>query len=169
MANNPNISHSVTMTVAQITAVKSALETIQNNMPFLHRLSAVERSMLQPISTPTRIFTENTIHVLVNNPDVQPEGYNASEKQKAMALYRQLEDLRIAVNLLAKRISDTQLLVGNETYLAALEGYRHIENIDKIGLSDVDAIYDLLQASYRWQEDLELENASVFDAYLGAW
>ncbi|MBL7799203.1 MAG: hypothetical protein JNL95_00640 [Chitinophagales bacterium] len=169
MANNPNISHSVTMTVAQITAVKSALETIQNNMPFLHRLSAVERSMLHPISTATRIFTENTIHVLVNNPDVQPEGYNAPEKQKAMALYHQLEDLRIAVNLLAKRISDTQLLVGNETYLAALEGYRHIENVDKIELSDVDAIYYLLQASYRWQDELELENASVFDAYLGTW
>jgi hypothetical protein len=169
MANNPKANLSTTMTEAQIAAVKTALETIQNNMPFLHRLPAAERNKLYPIGTETRIFTENTIHVLVNNPDVQPEGFNAPEKQKAMALYHQLEDLRIAVNLLAKRISNTQLLVGSETYLAAVEGYRHIENIGKIGLSDVDAIYDLLQASYRSQDDLELANASVFDAYLGTW
>lgn len=169
MANNPNFSHSVTMTVAQISAVKSAVETIQNNMPFLHRLSAVERSLLQPISAETRIFTENTIHILLNNPDIKPEAINAAEKQKAIALYHQLEDLRIAVNLLSKRITDTQLLVGNETYSAAIEGYRHIESLDKMGVSNVDAIYELLHTSYQCQDVLALEKELVFDGYLGTW
>ena len=169
MANNPKANLSTTMTEPQIAAVKTALETIQNNMPFLHRLPAAERNKLYPIGTETRIFTENTIHVLVNNPDKQPEGFNVDEKQKAMALYHQLEDLRIAANLLTKRIIDTQLLVGKETYEAALEGYRHIENLDKMGVSDVDAIYYLLRASYECQDVLALEKELAFDAYLGTW
>lgn len=171
MANNPNpkASHSTTMTETQIAAVKAALETIQSNMPFLHQLTTSERRALHTINVENRIFTENTIHVLLNNPDKQPKGFNVEEKQKAMALYLQLEDLRIAVNLLAKRISDTQLLVGNETYLAALEGYRHIENLDNMGLSDVDAIYELLHTSYQCQDVLALEKELTFDGYLGTW
>lgn len=169
MANNPNLAHSATMSEAQIIAVKTALDAIQSNMPFLHQLTADERRMLHLINVETRIFTENTIHVLVNNPDKQPEGFNIEEKQKAMALYRQLEDLRIAVNLLAKRICDTQLLVGNQTYLSALAGYRHIEQLEKTGVSDVDAIYDLLHTSYQSQDVLTLEKELVFDGYLGTW
>lgn len=69
MANNPKANLGSTMTEAQIAAVKTALETIQNNMPFLHRLPATKRNKLYPIGTETRIFTENTIHVLVNNPE----------------------------------------------------------------------------------------------------
>jgi hypothetical protein len=169
MANNPNLRHSTTMTEAQITAVKTALDTIQSNMPFLHQLTADERRMLHTINVENRIFTENTIHVLVNNPDKQPEGFNVEEKQKAMALYHQLGDLRIAVNLLAKRISDTQVLVGNETYEAALAGYRHIESLTKTGLSDVEAIYGLLHTSYQCQDVLALEKELAFDGYLGTW
>lgn len=169
MANNPNLGHSTTMTEAQIAALKTALDTIQSNMPFLHQLTADERTMLHTINVENRIFTENTIHVLLHNPDKQPEGFNVEKKQKAMALYRQLEDLRIAVNLLAKRISDTKLLVGNETYLAAVEGYRHIENLYKMGVSDVDAIYDLLQGSYQCQEVIALEKELAFYGYLGTW
>lgn len=138
-------------------------------MPFLHRLSADERSKLQPINIGNRIFTENAIHVLVNNSDLQPEGFNGVEKQKAMALYRQLEDLRMAINLLAKRISDTQLLVGNETYLSAIKDYRHIENLEKAGHSEVGAVYNLLHASYRCQDMFALESEQAFDAYLGTW
>ena len=67
MANNPNISHSMTMTVAQIAALKTALATIQKNLPFLVELNAEERSALQPINIEKKIFTENTIHVLINN------------------------------------------------------------------------------------------------------
>ena len=169
MANNPNLSHSTTMTEAQIDAVKAAMETIKKNMPFLHRLSADERSKLQPISVENRIFIENTIHVLVNNPDKQPEGFNVKKKQKAMALYHQLEDLRIAVNLLAKRISDTQLLVGNESYEAALKGYQHVENLTQTGFSDIDAIYELLHTSYQCQDVLTLEKELAFKGYLGTW
>ncbi len=169
MANNPNLAHSTTMSEAQITAVKTAVDTIQSNMPFQHQLTADERRKLYAVNVENRIFTENTIHVLVNNPDKQPEGFNIEEKQKAMALYHQLEDLRIAVNLLAKRISDTQVLVGNETYEAALVGYRHIENLTKAGISDVEAIYDLLHTSYQNQDVLTLEKELVFDDYLGIW
>ena len=169
MANNPKVRHGTTITEAQIASLKTALDTIQSNMPFLHQLTADERRMLHTINVENRIFTENTIHVLLHNPDKQPEGFNVEEKQKAMALYHQLEDLRIAVNLLAKRISDTQLLVGNDTYLAAVVGYRHIENLNKMGLADVDAIYELLQASYQCQDVLALEKELAFDGYLGTW
>jgi hypothetical protein len=87
MANNPNNSHSITMTVAQIEAVKAALATIQNNMPFLVELNAEERSALHPINVEKKIFTENTIHILMNNPKRLPADFKVDEVQNAMALY----------------------------------------------------------------------------------
>jgi hypothetical protein len=43
MANITNNRLSITMTAAQITAVKTAIQTIQTNMPFLVGLTVEER------------------------------------------------------------------------------------------------------------------------------
>lgn len=169
MANNPNISHSMTMTVAQIAALKTALATIQKNLPFLVELNAEERSALQPINIEKKIFTENTIHVLINNPTLLPEDFKVDEAQNAMKIYTQLEELLLTLSHLAAQIKDTQLLIGEETYLKALEGYHKVENTAIEGSSVIDAVYTILRTSYQNQKMIKTERQLVFDSYLGTW
>ena len=169
MANNPNNSHSITMTVAQIEAVKAALATIQNNMPFLVELNAEERSALHPINVEKKIFTENTIHVLMNNPKRLPADFKVDEVQNAMKLYTELEELLYTLSHLKEQIKDTQLLVGEENYLKALEGYREVEKTAKEDSSVIDAVYAILRTSYQNQKSITTERQLVFDSYLGTW
>ena len=146
---NINVNRlSITMTAAQITAVKTAIQTIQTNMPFLVGLTVEERSALPKINVSNKAFTEDAINSMVNNPGLLPAYFNVAEMQKDMSLFTQLDEMSIIVNQLSERISDTQLLAGSEAYVSALAAYRNFEAAANAGVSGADTIYDLLKSRF---------------------
>ena len=136
------------MTAAQITAVKTAIQTIQTNMPFLLGLTMEERSSLPKINVANKAFTEDAINAMVNNPTLLPAYFNVAEMQKDMTLFAQLDELNILINQLAERVSDTQMLAGSEAYVSALAAYRNFEAAANAGVSGADTIYDLLKSRF---------------------
>ena len=148
MANITNNRLSITMTAAQITAVKTAIQTIQTNMPFLLGLTMEERSSLPKINVANKAFTEDAINAMVNNPTLLPAYFNVAEMQKDMTLFAQLDELNILINQLAERVSDTQMLAGSEAYVSALAAYRNFEAAANAGVSGADTIYDLLKSRF---------------------
>ena len=148
MANITNNRLSITMTAAQITAVKTAIQTIQTNMPFLLGLTMEERSSLPKINVANKAVTEDAINAMVNNPTLLPAYFNVAEMQKDMTLFAQLDELNILINQLAERVSDTQMLAGSEAYVSALAAYRNFEAAANAGVSGADTIYDLLKSRF---------------------
>jgi hypothetical protein len=148
MANITNNRLSITMTAAQITAVKTAVQTIQTNMPFLVGLTVEERMRLPKINVANKAFTEDAINSMVNNPSLLPAYFNVAEMQKDMTLFAQLDELNTLVNQLGERISDTQLLAGSEAYVSALAAYRNFEAAANAGVAGADTIYDLLKSRF---------------------
>ena len=148
MANITNNRLSITMTAAQITAVKTAVQTIQTNMPFLLGLTNEERMALPKINVANKAFTEDAINSMVNNPSLLPAYFNVAEIQKDVTLFAQLDELNTLVNQLGERINDTQLLAGSEAYVSALAAYRNFEAAASAGVSGADTIYDLLKSRF---------------------
>lgn len=148
MANITNNRISSTMTAAQVTAVKAALQTIQTNMPFLLGLTNEERISLPKINVSNKAFTEDAINAMVNNPSFLPAYFNVAEIQKDMTLFVQLDELLGLVNQLAEKMSDTQLLAGSEAYVTALAAYRNFESAASAGLSGADTIYEQLKTRF---------------------
>lgn len=82
MANLSNNRLNITATTAQITAVKTALQTIATNLPFLTGLTVDERITLPAINVSNKAFTEDAINVAVNNSTLIPAYVNVPEYTK---------------------------------------------------------------------------------------
>ena len=68
MANLQNNRLNVTATAEQMTAVKTALQTINTNLPFLVGLTDAERSSLSSMDVNNKTFTEDALNSANNNP-----------------------------------------------------------------------------------------------------
>ena len=120
MSNLTNNRLNITATAAQITAVKTALQTINTNMPFLIGLTVDERIALPAIDVNNKAFTEDAINAAVNNPSLVASYLSVPNMQNDMALYTQLDEIKGLVNQLLEKIEDTQLLAGSEVYVSGL-------------------------------------------------
>ena len=72
MANLTNNRINTAATAAQVTAVKTALQTIAANLPFLVGLTTEERIALPSINVSNKAFTEDAINAGVNSPTLIP-------------------------------------------------------------------------------------------------
>jgi hypothetical protein len=145
MSNINDNRLNVTMTPAQITAVKAALQTIQTNMPFLTGLTVEERIALPKINVSNKAFTEDAINSALNNANMIPSYFSTTNLQTDYNLYVQLDELILLVDQVAERISDTQMLAGSEAYVSALASYRLFGAAADAGVQGADAIYDRLK------------------------
>ncbi len=148
MSNINDNRLNITMTPAQITAVKTALQTIQTNMPFLTGLTIEERIALPKINVSNKAFTEDAINAAVNNASMIPSYFNTATLQTDFNLFEQLNELILLVDQVAEKMSDTQMLAGSEAYVNALASYRLFGAAADAGVPGADAIYDLLKSRF---------------------
>ena len=151
MSNLTNNRLNITATAAQITAVKTALQTINTNMPFLIGLTVDERIALPAIDVNNKAFTEDAINAAVNNPSLVASYLSVPNMQNDMALYTQLDEIKGLVNQLLEKIEDTQLLAGSEAYVSALAFYKLVGAAAEAGVAGADAVADLLRARFAGQ------------------
>lgn len=148
MSNINDNRLNVTMTTAQITAVKTALQTIQTNMPFLTGLTVEERIALPKINVSNKAFTEDAINSAVNNANMIPSYFSTANLQTDYNLFVQLDELILLIDQVAEKMSDTQLLAGSEAYVNALASYRLFGAAADAGVPGADAIYDRLKSRF---------------------
>lgn len=151
MSNLTNNRLNITATAAQITAVKTALQTINTNMPFLIGLTVDERIALPAINVNNKAFTEDAINAAVNNPSLVASYLSVPNMQNDMALYTQLDEIKGLVNQLLEKIEDTQLLAGSEAYVSGLAFYKLVSAAAEAGVPGADAVSDLLRARFAGQ------------------
>ena len=98
-----------------------------------------------------KIFVEDAITAMDNNPTFLPSYFNVAELKKDLTLYQQLDPLFVEINKLAEKIDDTQMLAGSEAFITALAAYRNFEAAAKAGIPGADTIYELLKARFSGQ------------------
>ncbi len=148
MSNLTNNRLNVTMTAAQVTSVKTALQTIATNMPFLIGLTVEERIALPKINISNKAFTEDAINAVVNNAGILPAYINAATMQNDYQLFVQLDELLGLMRQLVEKAEDTQMLAGSEAYVAALSSYKLFGAAAEAGLLGADAIVDSLRQRF---------------------
>jgi hypothetical protein len=151
MSNLSNNRLNITATAAQITAVKTALQAVTTNLPFLIGLTTEERIALPAINVSNKAFTEDAINAAVNNASLIPSYVSVPNMQNDMTLFTQLDEIIILVKQLLEKLEDTQLLAGSEAYVGGLSTYKLIASAADAGVPGADAIYNQLKQRFAGQ------------------
>jgi hypothetical protein len=151
MSNLSNNRLNITATAVQLTAVKTALQAVSNNLPFLIGLTTDERIALPAINVSNKAFTEDAINAAVNNAALIPSYVSVASMQNDLTLFTQLDEVILIVKQLLEKLEDTQLLAGSEAYTGGLSTYKLIASAADAGVPGADAIYSQLKQRFAGQ------------------
>src|SRR3954468_12544027 len=151
MANLTNNRINISATAAQITAVKTALQTISTNLPFLTGLTIEERTALPAINVTNKAFTEDAINAGVNNAALIPSYVSVPNMQNDLLLFSQLDEIIGVVKQLLEKLEDTQLLAGSEAYTSAFTLYKLFTSASEAGVAGSDAVVTQLKQRFAGQ------------------
>jgi uncharacterized membrane protein len=151
MANLTNNRLNITATPTQIAAVKTALQTINANLPFLVGLTTEERQSLASMDVNNKTFTEDALNGAVNNPTLVPAYISVPNMQNDLTLFSQLDELLLLAQQICERIEDTKILAGSESYEAARLFYQSVKTAAEAGIAGADTIASQLGSRFSSQ------------------
>ena len=120
-----NISASVSD--ANVQAIKDAVASIQQKLPFLISLTPDERKGIFKTGPNSLSFVQNALTAAENNPDILPKSFDVDEFTSDVDLFGVLTDLNTVVSQLASEIDDTRLAVGGEAMQEATQVYNYVK------------------------------------------
>jgi hypothetical protein len=103
--------------------IKSAIETIQSNLPFLVDLGADEIRRLAKAGDLTESFLQKALVIAEQSPDILPRNFAIEEFRADMALASNLEEITHALQQLLERIGNTIKVARSDAYGYALITY----------------------------------------------
>lgn len=112
---------------ADVQAIKAAIATIQQKLPFLITLTADERKAIFKTGPNSLSFVENALQAAQNNPDIFPKSFDVTEFASDVNLFAVLTDLGTSVKQLASEIDDTRVAVGGEAMKEATQVYNYVK------------------------------------------
>ncbi len=116
---------SATLTEIDRDAVKKAIATIKEKLPFLIDITTDERKALPKMGDKSRAFVSKALEIATQNPDFLPRSFDLEEMRKDVQLFEALYPLLLSLNQLQELVDDTCLAVGSEAYAAALQVYSY--------------------------------------------
>lgn len=118
---------SAQLAAADIQAVKDAMTTIRQKLPFLVNLTSDERKSIFKIGPNSLSFVQNSLQTSKNNPGILPAAFDATGFESDVNLFTSLTDLCTLMAQLASQIDDTRLAVGGEAMNAATQVYTYVK------------------------------------------
>jgi hypothetical protein len=112
-------------------AVKDAIITIQQKLPFLVNLTPAERKSLFKTGPNSLSFVQNALQAAQNNPTILPGAFDVTEFGSDVTLFAVLTELGTMVDQLASEIDDTRLAVGSEAMNEASQVYNYVKTAAK--------------------------------------
>jgi hypothetical protein len=137
-----------TISAANVTAIKAKLAEVSELMPFLIGLKPEEKQALPKINEANKIFVEDAITAIENNPEVLPVYIKVVDIKTDLTLFQQLDEIKGLVDQLFQKIEDTQTLAGSESYVSSLTAYRLFDSAANAGLPGMQAVYDNLKSRF---------------------
>jgi hypothetical protein len=118
---------SATVSSADVQAIKAAVATIQQKLPFLINLTADERKGIFKTGPNSMSFVQNALQAALNNPDIFPKSFDVAEFGSDVNLFTVLTDLNTVLSQLASSVDDTRLAVGGEAMKEATQTYNYVK------------------------------------------
>jgi hypothetical protein len=118
---------SATVSDATIQAIKDAVASIQQKLPFLISLTPEERKAIFKTGPNSLSFVENALQAAQNNPTIFPQSFDADEFESDVDLFAALTQINTVVAQLASEIDDTRLAVGGEAMQEATQVYNYVK------------------------------------------
>lgn len=143
-----NISESISL--EQMKVVKTALQTITENLPFLIALSVDEKKALVKLGAKSVDFVRDCNTVASNYPQILPAGFDTKELERDSVLFEQLSELKMLVDTLSEKLTDTTTAVGNEAMKASLTVYDYVKTAAK-SQAGLKTVADQLQQRFKGQ------------------
>ena len=109
-----NISAVLSDTV--LAQFKTSLATAEGFIPTLVTLTEAERAGLQSIGAERFSFVTEALLGAKNNANVVPGYVSVTEWEKDMNYWKALDEVKIVLEKLLGKVSDTQRAVGSEAY-----------------------------------------------------
>ena len=134
-----NISAVLTDTV--LVQFKNMLSTAEGLLPALVSITDAERSGLQSIGAERFSFVSEALLGAKNNANVVPTYLSVTEWEKDLNYWKALDDVRLAIEKLLGKVSDTQRAVGSEAYRQSRKFYEALGS----ALEDVPGLVPLHQ------------------------
>ena len=126
-------SQPITATVsdADVAAIKAAIATIQQKLPFLISLTPDERKSLPKSGPGSLSFVENAQAAADNNPTILPGSFDATGFGSHVDLFAVLTDVNTSIAQLASEVDDTRMAVGSEAMNEARSVYEYVKSAAK--------------------------------------
>ncbi len=118
---------SATVSAADLQAVKDAIATIQQKLPFLVNLTADERKAIFKTGPNSLSFVQNALQAAQNNPDIFPKSFDVAEFASDVNLFAILTELNTLSAQATSKLDDTRLAVGGEAMKEATQVYNYVK------------------------------------------
>jgi hypothetical protein len=118
---------SATLSSEDVAAVKAAVETIHQKLPFLHGLDPEARRSLPRMGDKSRAFVRKCLEVGNQNPGLLPRAFDLNEFARDVALDEAMLPVAETIRKLAEMVEDTQTAVRSDAYAAALAVYSSLK------------------------------------------
>ena len=120
-----------TLAEADIQAIKAAMETIEQKLPFLITLTAEERRKLYKMGSKSLSFVNNSLTVAQSNQDILPASFDLDEFMRDYQLSAALTELLFSLKQLTEKVDDTLMAVSSEAMSSSLTVYDYIKTAAK--------------------------------------
>ncbi|NJK59693.1 MAG: hypothetical protein HC918_04785 [Oscillatoriales cyanobacterium SM2_1_8] len=115
---------SAELTAADLAAIRAALATIQEKLPFLIDLTPEESKTLARMGDKSRAFVAKALEVAESNPEILPGFFEVSEMRQDLTLYEALYPVAMQLAQLSELVNDTIALAGSEALTSARLVYK---------------------------------------------
>ena len=151
MANITDNKINQTIPAADLTAIATAIATIETKLPFLKSLTDEERISLSSLDVSNKVFSDEALEEIKNNGSILPTFISSANLQNDLQLFEQLAVLESTLSNLLVKISDTKRLAGHEAFAMALTAYNVYAMANNAGISGAKQSYDRLKTRFAGQ------------------
>lgn len=120
-----------TLSDKDIQEIKTALQTIEQKLPFLITLSVEERRKLVKMGDKSLAFVKNSLTAAQSNRDILPASFDLDEFVRDYQLAATLTELLIGMRQLTEQVDDTLMAVGSEAMTSSLTVYDYVKTAAK--------------------------------------
>lgn len=120
-----------TLSEADLQAIKQAIGTIQQKLPFLITLSAEERKRLYKMGDKRLAFVQNSLNAAQSNRNILPASFDLEGFTNDYRLASSLTELLMSLRQLTEQVDDTLLAVGSEAMSNSLTVYDYVKTAAK--------------------------------------
>jgi hypothetical protein len=118
----------VTLTAEQIAAVRTAVATLNDALPFLVSMSTAERNRLMKMGPKSESFVRQTHQLATEHPEILPNGLVLADLDRDLALRDALLPTQQDLMLLLQKVNDTMMLAGADLMQGSLIIYRGLRS-----------------------------------------